>query len=104
MPGEIITIICAAALLIVGIIIEKSFSKITIYDYEKGVRFHKGKFKDVVGPGNYRFYKASTRLEVFDMRQTLMQINGQELLSADQASIKISLAVKYQITDPKEIS
>ena len=37
------------------------------------------------------------------MRPTILLINGQELLSADNVSVKISLAVKYQILDPKTV-
>lgn len=101
MPEEIIMIISALFILIVGLIIEKKVNKITIYDYEKGVRFHKGKFHDLVGPGRYTYFKTVTSWEVFDIRQSVMQINGQEILSSDNVNVKISLAVKYKITDPQ---
>lgn len=101
---EIIIIISAIILLIVGRLIEKGlFSRVTIFEYEKGVRFHKGKFRDIVGPGKYTYLNSVTRLEVFDLRPTIMQISGQELLSADNVSVKISIAAIYQITDPQAI-
>jgi regulator of protease activity HflC (stomatin/prohibitin superfamily) len=101
---EIITIILVFIILILGrIIVKRLISSVTIFDYEKGVRFHKGKFQDIVGAGKYTYLNSLTRLEVFDMRPSIIKINGQELLSADNVSVKISLAVKYEITDPQAI-
>jgi regulator of protease activity HflC (stomatin/prohibitin superfamily) len=101
---EIIIIVTSVILLFVGWMIEKRLvTRVTIFEYEKGVRFYKGKFKDVVAPGKYTYFNSSTRIEVFDLRPSIMSINGQDLLSADNVSMKISLAVKYQITDPQAL-
>lgn len=101
---EIIIIVSAAIILIVGLIIEKRLvTRVTIFEYEKGVRFYKGKLKDIVGPGKYTYLNSSTRIEVFDLRPSIMSINGQDLLSADNVSVKISLSLKYQITDPQAL-
>src|SRR3954452_10739917 len=98
---KLIFLVSAAIILIVGRMIEKRLvTRVTIFEYEKGVRFYKGKFKDIVGPGKYIYFNSSTRIEVFDLRPSIMSINGQDLLSADNVSVKISLAIKYQITDP----
>jgi regulator of protease activity HflC (stomatin/prohibitin superfamily) len=102
--AEIIILVSAAIILIVGRMIEKRLvTRVTIFEYEKGVRFYKGKFKDIVGPGKYIYFNSSTRIEVFDLRPSIMSINGQDLLSADNVSVKISLAIKYQITDPQAL-
>ena len=85
------------------ILTKKLIKTITIFQYERGIKFHKGKFKEVVGPGKYTYFTSTTHLEIFDMRPAILQLNGQELLTADNVSVKISLAVKYQILDPQAL-
>jgi regulator of protease activity HflC (stomatin/prohibitin superfamily) len=102
---KVIIILVLLALIIAIILAIKStwnklFSTYTIYDYERGVKFHKGKFSEIIGPGKYTYFNSVNRIEVFDMRPTILQINGQELLSADNVSVKVSLVVNYQILDP----
>jgi regulator of protease activity HflC (stomatin/prohibitin superfamily) len=101
---EIIEFIIIAALMFaVALVVTKFFKTITIFEYERGVKFHNGKFREILGPGKYYYFTASTRIEVFDIRPAILQLNGQELLSADQITVKISLAVKYQITNPQAL-
>lgn len=83
--------------------IKKFFNSITIYEYERGIKFYQGKFKEIVEPGKYTCFTPSTRIDVYDMRPAILQINGQELLSADHLNVKISMAIKYQIIAPKVI-
>ena len=85
------------------ILTKRLIKTITIFQYERGIKFHKGKFKEVVGPGKYTYFTSTTHLEIFDMRPAILQLNGQELLTADNVSVKISLAVKYQILDPQAL-
>ncbi|PLS04279.1 slipin family protein [Neobacillus cucumis] len=84
-------------------IVKKLIRSITIYQFERGVKYHHGKFKEILGPGKYTYFTSSTRLEIFDMRPAILQLNGQELLTSDNISVKISLAVKYQILDPQAL-
>ncbi|MBT2655204.1 hypothetical protein J7E81_08105 [Bacillus sp. ISL-18] len=85
------------------ILSKRLIKTITIFQYERGVKFHKGKFQEFVGPGKYTYFTSTTHLEIFDMRPAILPLNGQELLTADNISVKISLAVKYQILDPQAL-
>ena len=72
----IILVLIIAIILVIKATWTKLFRNYTIYDYERGVKFHKGKFSEIVGSGKYTYLNSVTRLEVFDMRQSVMQING----------------------------
>ena len=41
-----------------------------------------------------------TTLQTVDMRRRAVTIPGQEVLTADSVSLKVSLAVRYEIADP----
>ncbi|MBM7691556.1 regulator of protease activity HflC (stomatin/prohibitin superfamily) [Peribacillus deserti] len=85
--------------------LEKIFIRTkTIYEYERGIRFHKGKSShELIGPGRYTYFTAVTRMEVFDLRPAILQLTGQEVLTRDNLSVKFSLVVTYQILDPKAV-
>lgn len=85
------------------VIYSKFFTTRTIYEYERGVKFRKGKFSEFVEPGKYTYFNSVTRIDVFDLRPTILQMNGQEVLAADHVSVKINAAINYQIIDPKSL-
>jgi len=65
-----------------------------------GLLYHKGRFVETLGVGRHvrwgRFY--STRLQ--DLRKTSLVVAGQDVLTADNVGLKLSLLVTYQVTDP----
>src|SRR3954447_10356889 len=65
-----------------------------------GLLYHKGKFVELLNPGRHirwgRFYDQN----VIDLRKTVLAIAGQEVLTADNVALKLSLSVTYQVTDP----
>lgn len=74
---------------------------ITVYEYERGLRFHRGRFDRVLGPGLYRYLPRSTRIQRIDIRPTQVAVPGQEVLSADGVAVKASVAATYQLVAPE---
>ena len=73
----------------------------TIFEYERGLRFRRGRFSRVMDPGVYWYLAAFTRILKVDIRPTRVAIAGQEVLSADGVAVKASLAATYRIADPQ---
>jgi regulator of protease activity HflC (stomatin/prohibitin superfamily) len=71
----------------------------TIYDYENGVRYSRGKFSGVLGPGQYWYLPYFTTITKVDLRFRTETIPGQEVLSSDSVGLKISLAVTFRISE-----
>lgn len=78
----------------------KFIGHIIIYDFQKAMLYRNGKFVKLLGPGKHRYLNSSVYIKTFDIRQTTIVIPGQEVLTKDNVTIKISLAGFYQITDP----
>jgi regulator of protease activity HflC (stomatin/prohibitin superfamily) len=74
---------------------------ITVYEYERGLRFHRGRFDRVLGAGFYRYLPRSTRIQKIDIRPTQVAVPGQEVLSADGVAVKASVAATYQLVAPE---
>lgn len=70
-----------------------------ILDYERGLLYAKGKFKKLLEPGLYWHSPLTTLIHKVDMRPRFLSITGQEILSADGVTLKISLAARYEIAD-----
>jgi regulator of protease activity HflC (stomatin/prohibitin superfamily) len=73
--------------------------RVVILDYERGLKFTNGKLSSVLGPGGYFFNPVITKIVVHDLRPRIEQVPGQEVLSADGVSLKVSLMAKIAIAD-----
>ncbi len=75
--------------------------RLTIFEYERGLKYVKGRFKQVLGPGQYWLWTfGSTTIRKIDMRPQYLSVPGQAVLTADGVGLKISLTVVYDISDP----
>lgn len=73
----------------------------TVENYEKGLMYEDGKLVRVLDPGVYVFWKNATVIQVYkaDLRKQQMEINGQEILTRDKASLRINFSMQYQLKD-----
>lgn len=72
-----------------------------VEEYEKGLLFVDGNFIRTLTSGRYRFWKNKTPIEVVkvDTRKQQMEVSGQEILTKDKASIRVSFFVHFQVKD-----
>lgn len=82
------------------VIAKLTTKRITILEYERGLKYRNGKFQTVLGPGCYWYLPFVATLHKIDVRPAYASISGQEVLSSDGVTIKISLAANYEVTDP----
>ena len=65
-----------------------------------GLLYHKGKFVGVLGSGRHIRWGRYYSLGAQDLRKGALVVAGQEVLTADNVGLKISLLVNYQVADP----
>jgi len=65
-----------------------------------GLVYHKGRFVEVLGAGRHIRWGRHFTLHPQDLRKAALLVAGQEVLTADNVGLKISLFVTYQVTDP----
>ncbi len=75
-------------------------AKVTVLDYERVVRLVDGRVREVLGPGRHRYRRWRTRLHRVDMRAFLLTVPGQEVLTADGISVRLSATVRLAAADP----
>ncbi len=97
MDGVVLVIILVG----IAVLVARSlFTKIDIFEHERGLRYRHGKFVSVLEPGRNWVYKPSTTVFRVDIRPKIVSIPGQEVVCSDGVSLKVSLAATYQVTDP----
>jgi len=73
----------------------------TVEGHEKGLLFTGGQFNGVLDSGTYYWWKNNISVQVIkaDMRQQVLEMNGQEMLTRDKATLRLSASGRYQIID-----
>lgn len=74
-----------------------------INQYERGVKFTLGKFTKVMTPGINLVFPLIQWYRVVDIRQTTIELPPQEVITKDQASLKIDGVVFYQVREPEKV-
>ncbi|MBF0227369.1 MAG: slipin family protein [Desulfobacterales bacterium] len=88
-------------LVVLGIVIFKYYIKqIIVFEYEKGLKYVKGKFKGILEPGQYWYFNFMTSIIKVDIRPSYVSICGQEVLSLDGVTLKVTLVIQYQVVEP----
>ena len=89
------------AALVVVIAIVGQITSTTVYEYERGLRFTRGRLTGVLDPGHYRHLRNRTQIRKLDLRPTQLAVNGQEVLSSDGVAVKASVSGTFRVTDPQ---
>jgi len=66
-----------------------------------GVLFQDGRYVETVAPGLYAFWRntADAKLVEVDMRETMIDVGGQEMMTADKVTLRLNAVVGYRIVD-----
>lgn len=75
--------------------------RVTVYEFQRALRYRKGRFLSVLGPGQYWILEPRTTITPVDVRPNFITLMGQEVLTADGVPLKISIAANYEMSDPQ---
>ncbi len=77
------------------------FPAITIYDYQRGLLYHNGGFERVLEAGRHATRQKSDVVHIVDLREHLVVIGGQEVLTSDMLAVKVTATLRVKITEPR---
>lgn len=69
-----------------------------------GVLFIDGRYAETLPPGEYAFWKgpADAKLVEVDLRETMVDVGGQEIMTADKVTLRLNAVVTYKIVDARK--
>lgn len=73
-----------------------------VWEHQSVLHFRHGKLIGVLAPGRHRLWGAGHETERFDTRWQEQAVQGQEFLTKDKASVKVSGLVRFRIADAKK--
>lgn len=82
--------------------------KIIVHETHRALWYEDGKFMRLLEPGYYElpsepWFGRGKSIDVrqVDMRERELTIKGQEILTADKVSLRVSILVQFRVADPK---
>jgi regulator of protease activity HflC (stomatin/prohibitin superfamily) len=97
--GQILLLaIVIPAGIVIGYVL--GFRRLVIFEYQRGLVYRNGKYLKLWEPGLHWYHRLAYTVHRMDVRTRIATIPGQEVLSSDGVSIKVSLAATYKVVDP----
>ena len=103
MNEQIITVGIVAIMVVAIVIVWKVRNVFVVHEGFKGLLYRKGRFAELLPPGRQVCWGLGLVVTFCDVRKAVLTIVGQEVLTADNVSVKISLLLNYQIVDPDKV-
>ncbi len=75
--------------------------KFSVAEGQQGLLTIDNEFVRTLDPGVYMFWNVGrpVAVKLVDVRRNALEVSGQEILTKDRVSIRVNLAVEYQVTD-----
>ena len=72
-----------------------------VFEYQHALRFVRGKYAGLLPAGSHWIFTPTTSVRYLDARPRVVTIPGQEILSSDAVSLKVSLVLDVRVADPR---
>ncbi|WP_067469827.1 slipin family protein [Actinomadura macra] len=73
---------------------------VTVMEWQRVLLFVNGRLDRVLEPGRHRYRAKHAALVPVEMRPRVLIVSGQELITRDGLSLRVSVAVTWSVTDP----
>lgn len=75
--------------------------RFNVEEGQKGLLYIENVLINELKPGSYSFWNVgrAVKVKIVDMRETSIDVSGQEILTKDRVSIRVNIAATYQVTD-----
>ena len=98
---DVITNLLVFLIVLIGIVaLISNVRQITIFEHERGLYYQNGKFQRTLNPGLHWYFPRIHHIQKIDIRARFVSLIGQEVLTSDNVSIKISLAANFKVENP----
>jgi regulator of protease activity HflC (stomatin/prohibitin superfamily) len=80
---------------------EKALNIVFVEEGYAGVYFRDGVYVGTFGPGQYMFWRNMGKVKFYhiDMRENMIDISGQDIMTADKVTLRINAVVNYRVVD-----
>jgi len=97
---QILWILVLVAVIVVILLKVLPIKRVIVYEYQKALKYTKARYTATLGPGQYWILSLFSSIVPVDVRPEFITIQGQDVISADGVTLKVSLAAEFQVADP----
>ena len=97
---ETLWIITLAVVILLVLLKVIPFKQVIVYEYQRALKYSEGRYVGTMKPGQYWILPKFSSIVPVDIRPEFITIQGQDVLSADGVTLKVSLAAEFQVADP----
>jgi regulator of protease activity HflC (stomatin/prohibitin superfamily) len=97
-----VIVILIIAVAVVGIAVLAAAAKI-VRPYQRGLVERLGKYKDTREPGFQLIMPFVETMQLIDMREQVVDVPPQEVITSDNVVVSVDAVVYYQATDPQRL-
>src|SRR5438034_10827260 len=97
---ELLWVVVLVAVLLFVAVKVVPIKRVTVYEYQKGLKYTKGRYAATLNAGQYWILSTFSSVVPVDIRPRFVTVQGQDVLSADGVTLKVSLAAEFQVADP----
>ena len=72
-----------------------------VMEYQAGLLYRNGRFRRRLSPGQHWLFRPTDTVAKVDLRPKLVSVTGQEVVTADGVSFKLSLACRFRVVRPE---
>ncbi|MEM9111651.1 MAG: SPFH domain-containing protein, partial [Planctomycetota bacterium] len=82
---------------------QRFFDGVTVEPGETVLLYRDGQLDRELGPGLFVNWKGAGRVErkIVDLREQVLDVSGQEIMSADKVTLRVNLLVNYRVVDAR---
>ncbi|NJL93248.1 MAG: hypothetical protein HC915_05715 [Anaerolineae bacterium] len=74
--------------------------EVTVFEHQRALLFRDGRYERLLEPGRYRFWSwERVTITLVEIRRQSVVVSGQEMLTADNIEMRLSLVVQYSVQD-----
>jgi regulator of protease activity HflC (stomatin/prohibitin superfamily) len=84
--------------------VAKVLDVFTVEEGHVGVYFKNGEYVKTLAPGQYASWMkvGAVKLYAIDMRETVLDVGGQEIMTSDKVTLRMNALVTYRVTDARK--
>jgi len=81
---------------------QEQLALLIIERHQKGMLFVNGQLMETYDAGAYAYWKqaGSFQFKVVDLRECVLDVSGQEILTSDRVTLRLNAIVTYRVADP----
>jgi regulator of protease activity HflC (stomatin/prohibitin superfamily) len=88
---------------LIAVIPRGEYVNALVSEHERGLQYVQGRLVTVLPPGRYALWThpdAAVEVKAVDMRKQALAISGQDLMTRDKVTLRLTLSVEHAVEDP----